>query len=40
MDIIAEALAGEVSLTLGEHTRSQLLQDERLIADFGLYQDE
>ncbi|MBW3089560.1 MurR/RpiR family transcriptional regulator [Bifidobacterium miconisargentati] len=37
---IAESLAGEVSLKLGEHTRSQLLQDERLIADFGLYQDE
>lgn len=37
---IAESLAGEVSLRLGEHTRSQLLQDEQLITDFKLYQDE
>jgi DNA-binding MurR/RpiR family transcriptional regulator len=34
---IVEALAGEVSLRLGENTRSQLLHDEQLISDFGLY---
>ena len=34
---LVESMAGEVSIALGENTRSQLLQDSRLIKDLGLY---
>lgn len=34
---LVESMAGEVSIALGENTRSQLLQDSQLIKDLGLY---
>lgn len=34
---LVESMAGEVSIALGENTRSQLLQDSRLIKDLDLY---
>ena len=34
---LVESLAGEVSIALGENTRSRLLQDSQLMGEFGLY---